>query len=79
MNNMTTNTTTNMRTNMTINTELWQEGPNPQLIERVVGEVRGIHHQDIEEQVPEVSLGFLLICSFTNSAATAFAVFDHSH
>jgi hypothetical protein len=33
--NTTTNATTNRTTNMTTNTELGQEQPNPQLVERV--------------------------------------------
>jgi hypothetical protein len=54
MNNTTTNKSTNritiMTTNTTTNTELGQEQPYPQLAERVVGEVRGVHYQNIAEQ-----------------------------
>ncbi len=72
MNNTTTNTTTN--------TEPKWEQPNPQLAKRVVGEVHGVHHLDIKEHAPEVSLGFPPRCSSTNSATTAFVVLeDHSH
>ncbi len=53
--------------------------PLPQLVEHVVGEVGSIHHQDIAEQAPEVLLGFPLRCSFTNLAATAFAILNHGH
>jgi hypothetical protein len=66
-------------TNITTDMELEQEQLNPQLAEHVVGEVCGIHHQDIAEQAPEVMLGFPPRCSSANSAATAFVVLEHSH
>jgi hypothetical protein len=66
-----------MTNNMTTNTKLGQKQPHPQLSEHVIEEVGGVHHQNIKEQVPEVTPGFPLRCSSTNSAA--FVVFDHSH
>jgi hypothetical protein len=79
MNNMTTNMTTNTTTDTTTDTELEREQPNPQLAKHVVGEVHGIHPQDIPEQAPKVTLEFPPRCSSTNSAATAFIVLNHSH
>ncbi len=43
MNNITNNTPTKAITNTTTNMELGWKQPNPQLAERVVGEVCGIH------------------------------------